>query len=182
MDLDKLEQDFHAAKARCVALQKGLPVNEAEELMQWLLNTDINPYGIFLNDGTANMTQSIQGLDALFDILVHALLDDGAISFVEINQKPNVVFLHPSDFEDDEAFWEAVKKEDSFSGHALFPVERRIMECTVSEFIQACEDHESEFLKSCFMLEARKDLEGTVDKYKGMLRFNPDWIDEVKNQ
>lgn len=73
------------------------PDSGMPKLAQWLLENDANPYS-YLPEPWANSTYTSSGFDALLRYIRHAAIDDGAISFITVNEEPRIVFIHPSDY------------------------------------------------------------------------------------
>lgn len=186
MDLDKLESQFHDAKAALLSLRDKEPKNEAERLCQWIINTDINPYSLFFDSGYAVGCLSIEGLHGVCLGILHALLDDGAMSFVSINDEPVIVMAHPSDFGgyDDGHFdfLQFIRKHDekaSLRGKTIY----RVLTISPDDFIAAREAYETKQLKSCFLFDAEfLGSEEAIATYENDPRFDNEWISQVNSK
>lgn len=62
-------------------------------ITRWLMDTEANPYG-FLERSYARFFETAEGFAGLLQIIHHALVDDGEISFVAVNGRPMIVFAH----------------------------------------------------------------------------------------
>jgi hypothetical protein len=69
------------------------PDPEMRRLTRWLIDTDANPYG-FLMWSNAAAFDNAQGFARLLDVIHHALVDDGEISFVAVQGRPMIVFAN----------------------------------------------------------------------------------------
>lgn len=180
MDIQSMENEFIKARDHCLALQKGPPTNEAEELFHWLLNTEVHPYGVFFDPGFSDLAGSIQGLMSLFFNLHHALMDDGDLSFIEVNDVPHIVFLHPSDFDNEQAFWECVNRQGVERSYLKSP-QCSLLDISVSEFIVRAEAYETALIRRCFLTDSRRfSLDFVMEHYGDKACFDPAWVEEAK--
>lgn len=182
MDLEKLEAQFLEAKAALLSLRDKAPKNEADRFCQWLIKTDINPYSLFFDSGSAAACLSLEGLYGVCLGIRHALLDDGAISFLAVNDEPVIVMVHPSDFESRDAFLTFIRdhdEKDVLRGETTY----QILDIFPDEFIAARERYETGRIKSCFLSDAEiHGLDFSVAQYKQKPRFDSKWIEEFKSK
>ena len=132
--LEKLEED----KKLCLRLKECRnPTNDTEMFFKWLLNTTQNPFNIFFSNEIANSCCSIQGLAILYDIIHHALYDDGAITFISINDCPKIIFSDRTSYNNDQEFLDAIKLENLYDSHyCKTPPVYKILDCDIKEFIR----------------------------------------------
>lgn len=187
MDLQKMKEKFEEAFELCERLQNKDPENEAEKLFRWILNTNINRFDIFVDPADANLCSNIQGLEAFYYIIHHALYDDGELTFVSINNKPQIIRVHPFDFENKNAFFQHLRSLTFKS--ELFDIENEydILKINVDEFIEKAEQYEVAHIKSCFLSDVEMDTtpektEAFVKHYKAEHPdvFDENWIKEIK--
>lgn len=81
--LNKYIESFEESKNIYLRVMNKDLDNDAALLMRWIVNNNINPYGVF-PDYMAGAMGSLEGFDGLYCQLHHALYDDGDVSFVKI--------------------------------------------------------------------------------------------------
>ena len=182
MDLEKLERQFHESRDALIALRDNKPKDEPHRFCQWIINTDINPYSLFFAPGYASSCLSIEGLHGVCLGILHALLDDGAMSFIAVNDEPVILMVHPSDFESEEAFFTFVEHHDEKRSLRL-ETRYKYLDISPDDFIVAREAYEVANLKSCFWFDADMiDLDTSISSYQKDPRFDPVWIDQFKSE
>lgn len=149
--------------------------DEMSGLVEWLLNTDANPYG-FLPEGWAGAMGSAQGFSSLLHCIHHALYDDGEITFVSVDGEPRIVF-----------YW---RHEEDFRNHVLSEQERQlekmngiereveVLECSANEFGKLYDEYRVKDLQRCFSGDAgRLGIDFAVKHYRDYDCFDESWID-----
>lgn len=182
MDIEKLEKNHEEAKSLILKLKSKASDKEADTLFGWILNRDINLYSLFVQEGIASGSSSIEGLAGIYYDLHHALHDDGAISFVSVYDEPKIVMLHPSDFEDEESFFDLVKEMDlKGRSRQLQKPSYRLLDLSVSDFITMRDDFDRNHQKRCFLMDAgRWGEEFAAKHHKDKDFFDHAWVEESK--
>ena len=151
---------------------------ETVHLLTWLLNTKHNPYSIFVDETWAGSLDTSSGFAGLCSMIHHALVDDGAISFVVIkNNDPKIAFV-----------W---KNEDNIQKYVCNEHELKrggdIKDIKflkdAYEFTKAHDAYKIKWLKKCFLSDSGRvlDLESAIKYYSKYDDFDPAWIEEAKN-
>ena len=65
-------------------------------IANWLMDTEANPYSI-LQPGYVRALDTAEGFAGLLQIIHHALVDDGEITFVAVNGRPMIAFAAPDE-------------------------------------------------------------------------------------
>lgn len=148
-------------------------------LVQWLLDTDANPYG-YLPQSWAGATSTAEGFASLLQHIHHAVYDDGDITFVTVNGEPRIVFAHPSDT----YFRNSVltSQEQSFeTKNHNYKIE--VLDITPNEFGPIFEAYHTEWVKNCFMSDAsRGEIEWSANHYRKYKCWDEAWIKECGDQ
>ena len=147
---------------------------ETVHLLKWLLDTKHNPYSIFVNEGWAGRMGTAEGFASLAGMIHHALVDDGDITFVQVESAdPKIAFV-----------W---KHEDDIEKHVCnkYQLEYGVDKNDIKffkdayEFTKAHDEHKVGWLKECFLCDAEGvSLEHAIKHYKEYSYFNEDWIKE----
>ena len=125
---------------------------EYGDFCRWLYKTEINPYSLSKEWGSAFGT--ITAFDSLCSTIHHAINDDGDITFYQQEgQAPAFIFIH--------------RTEDCFRKHAPYvPVHPMLQKDeedikitffeNAYEFMKAADDFEKAWVRKCFMSDARR--------------------------
>lgn len=181
----KFDEFFNNYTAAVNSIKYHLECDDenVRKLVNWLMTTDINPYE-FLPESYAGCFNSAEGFASLCGTIHHALVDDGAIEFIKVNDEPRIAFIErwTSDFEDlvltkQELEW----KRDGFGCRTI--TYKITFLSGVDEFITEMETYTVNHLKKSFMWDYRKDPEYAVEHYSSKYpRFQQSWIDEAKSK
>lgn len=169
MNLEKMKADFEEAYSLCENLKNNTPVNDAEKLSHWILNTDISIYEIFVMSSDAELCRSIEGMACMHSLISHALFDDGEISFVSFNERPLIIRADPRDFPNKESFFQHLHKHNQpFNEEIYNPEEHiyKIITLSVEDFVQSAENYHKENIVSCFLFDIQLE-----DASKGVEQF-----------
>jgi hypothetical protein len=96
MKLEDYEKNFADAREKYLEIMKG--ENDAAILIKWMVENEINFYGVFHETGYAHQTNTLEGLIGLYYTLHHALYDDGEITFVKTNYYPKILFYWKNEY------------------------------------------------------------------------------------
>lgn len=154
--------------------------NELSVLVEWLLNTDCNPYS-FLTEEWAGSLSNAQSFNSLVRCLSIALYDDGDITFVKVNEQPRIVFCGSNDIHFRDVVLSAQdKKMESWRG-VLAVIE--VLDCSPSEFCRICDEHQLETLRRCFSMDAgRLGEDFAVKQYSKYNCFDETWLGICKEK
>lgn len=130
MKLEDYEKNFADAREKYLEIMKG--ENDAAILIKWMIENEINPYGVFHETGYAHQTNTLEGLVGIYHIVHHALVDDGEITFVKTNYYPRILF-----------YW---KHEDDFQEHYERLVQSNCEKLfTISGYLDTVQEYISEY-------------------------------------
>lgn len=144
-------------------------------LVNWLLETDINPYS-FLEEG--NLLGSAEGFSFLCHLLHHALLDDGDVTFFSVDGQPKIEFVHRCDLKEYVRTNYKLEKNE-FGKKELVEEEVKsdiIIFDNYQQFIDAIEEFATKDLKRCYLWD--KHLSGEEfanEHYSKYKRFDTAW-------
>lgn len=151
--------------------------DEIGELVNWMLETDANPYA-YLPEGWAGSTGSATGFADLVGHIHYCYVDDGDITFVTVNGEPRIVF--------------ADKWDDNFRNYVLSNQEGRmvidfdsefdikVLDISPNEFGALHDAFQAKWVKKCFMSDARRQgVAAAVKHYREYKCFNDSWIEEL---
>lgn len=144
------------------------------ELTKWLMTTDANPYS-YLNDAWAGMTQSAEGMASLLYCIHHAVVDDGDITFVKVNDEPRIVFAHKFD----DNFRDVVlsRQEKEFK-----KIEIEVLDIQPNDFGKVYDEYQKTRVKVWFLYDARcRGVELARQYYENYNCWDESWINEVNN-
>lgn len=146
--------------------------SDMQELVQWMLTTEINPYS-YLPEKWAGAVTSSTSFEYLLNAIHHALYDDGDISFVTVNEEPRIVFAAP---DDDNFRQKALNTQEQHSGKQ-YTIE--VLNIHPKEFGPLCETHSIQNLKKHFAMDAAKwGAAFAATHYSTYACFNQAWITE----
>ena len=146
-------------------------------LVKWIIETDINPYS-YLPQEWASSTESAEGMSSLCHVLHHAMYDDGDISFVSVNGKPRILFVHSGDVSQGTAL---TAQEMGFADRWGTKFDIKVLDITPSEFVRLREEYEKADIKGCFLADSRSHGVGEMAKYYKANHscFEDCWVYEV---
>lgn len=171
--LEEFERNYQEALATIERYRTA--GDDMSVLVEWLLNTEVNPYG-FLSDAWAGNFSSAQGFASFLSCLHHALYDDGDVTFVKVNGQPRIVFIweQEEDFRD-LVLTEQEKKIEVMSNRTM---EVHVMDCSPEQFGVLYDEYNINSLKKCFSVDAgRLGIDFAVKHYSEYDCFDKSWID-----
>lgn len=151
-------------------------------LVHWMMETDVNPYG-FLPENWAGHTESAESFSSLLRVISHALHDDGDMTFVSVNDSPRIVFENRWDIAAYRklALSQTEQNAEERIGRVHYTVE--ILDIKPAEFGSLVDAYERKQLRRYFMKDAdMHGLEFAVKHYESNRFWNPDWIEEFKQE
>ncbi len=148
-----------------------------QHILNWLIETEHNTYGIFCDAHWAHAMTTAEGFSSLAHNIHHALVDDGDICFPVINRCPKIAFVSQHDTD----VMKYLLRDYEKRSHIL-PEPTVTFLKDVFEFTKAHDEFEVADLKRCFLSDAvRFDVSFAMDHYGNKKGFNRDWIDEVES-
>lgn len=154
--------------------------DEMSVLVEWLLNTNCNPYG-FLSEGWAGSLSSAQGFAGFLSCLHHALYDDGDVTFVRVKNQPRIVFC----WEHDDNFRDLVLSEQEKQMEARSGIKLRVevMDCSPADFGRLYDEYNVKSLQKCFSVDAgRLGEDVAVKHYREYECFDESWLDTCREE
>lgn len=135
--------DAEHAKARDRVMQSlsGEASAPQDVLLRWIVENDINPYGVFATPWAAQSFSSYEGIESLLHMFNHALVDDGDVSFIECEgAEPKIVFMDHREPHFRETFMKGIKSYGH--GDTVMPIFEPIGTYPdVDAYIAAHEEH-----------------------------------------
>ena len=148
-------------------IQHYLFVPEMQELVDWLLTTDANPYG-FLPVGWQDSYTSAVHFASLLNNIHHAVVDDGEMIFVSVQGEPRILFVDrwATDIRT-LAMTQAEQVNDTRRAeHGLSRYSVEILDITANEFGKHYDAYYVAQIKRWFLRDTRKYLvEAMEDVY-----------------
>lgn len=154
--------------------------DEMSVLVDWLLNTDCNPYG-FLSEGWAGNLSSAQGFSGFLSCLHHALYDDGDVTFVRVRGEPRIVFV----WSQEENFRDLVlsNQEKQMEVRMGKKIDVEVMDCSPADFGRLYDEYNIRSLQKCFSVDAgRLGIDFAVKHYSEYECFDESWIDTCNDE
>ena len=158
---------------------------DVSTLVKWLMETDINPYS-FLPANWAECLEDAVNFYILCRHIHHALVDDGCINFIKINDSPRISFIEHYGNDEEYKNWVLTEQEKDWGENGFGPHNKKMEYIithlkNVNEFITAIEEYETNTLKQFVKFAVcRKNLE-QLEHYRECSRFNEEWIEEFSN-
>jgi hypothetical protein len=149
-------------------------------LVQWMLETDANPYS-YLPHNWAGSTTSAEAFASLLRMISHAVYDDGDITFVKVDGEPRIVFAseHEDDFRDYVLSEQEKAIEAQWSGKYII----QVLDIKPNEFGAIYDSYYITQVKQWFMDDAETiTLERAVEHYEKYKAFDPAWIEQFKTR
>ena len=116
-----LDAQHAAARDRVMQALKGESTKPEDVLVRWILENDINPYGVFAPKWAADGFSTYEGIAGVMHTINHALVDDGDISFVECEgTEPMIIFLDHRETKFRDAFLQNIR--DHGHGEGVIPI------------------------------------------------------------
>lgn len=150
------------------------------ELTKWLMTTDANPYS-YLDHTWAGMSQTAEGMASLLNYIHHAVVDDGDITFVEVNGEPRIVFAHPSDdyFRDVVLTSQEKQFEESRILRGMDRIDIHVLDIKPNDFGKVYDEYHKEQVKWWFMRDAKyHSVEFAKEHYKEYNCWDEAWVEE----
>lgn len=176
----KFEKSYKDAIESIKRYQENKDVGD---LVNWLLNTDENPYS-FLDEG--NLLGSAESFSYLCSILHHALVDDGDVTFFSVDGEPRIVFVHKCDLKEYKKYTRKEYKIVEVDGKKS--IDHDIVDSDIvffddyHDWIEAIEIYATEQLKRFYLSD--KECHGeefATNYYSKYKRFNPEWKELNEN-
>lgn len=155
------------------------PDSGMPKLAQWLLENDANPYS-YLPEPWANCTYSSSGFAALLHYIHHAVIDDGSISFITVNEEPRIVFNHPSNYATREQFKSACLSDtEKWRLGRNMGVDIKILRIDHEDFPEYYDNWFKNWIKQCFLDES--DPNTAAIHYRKYKLWDESWLQEANN-
>lgn len=151
-------------------------------LVKWMMETEINPYG-FLPENWAGTFKIAEDFRSLLRVISHALYDDGDMTFVSVNGQPRIVFENRWDIAADHklALSQTEQNTEKRTNRVHYKVE--ILDIKPAEFGSLVDAYERKQLRRYFMNDAEMfGLDDAVERHSDRKLWNPDWIEEFKQE
>lgn len=186
--MDKLKQFQQVYDEAVVTINRFLePGNHEPQingLVQWMLETDANPYA-YLPYAWASSLYTAESFADLLDYIHHAVYDDGGITFVTVNDEPRIVFAHQHEenFRDHvlNDHEKRIEKYLIFGEHPSYDI--RVLDIEPNEFGMLYDAFQSEEIKKCFINDAAHNgVEWAVNIYRKYHCWDENWITECREE
>lgn len=149
--------------------------NNLGKLINFIINTEINLYGLFEEDYFCALKINPFVMSDLIKTIEHALYDDGEMSLIATDHETKIIFKDSYD----------IQKENIFSEHLLYVSKKlnkqvpqyRIL--NVDEFIETSNELYIKRLKLLFLNEAKINLSDAIKHYNKYEVFDKEWLDEL---
>lgn len=156
---------------------------DVSKLVEWMLTTDANSYG-YLGDTWGGSLDTAENFASFLNNLHHALVDDGDVEFVSVNDAPRIVFAWRGDenFRNHVLSKTELDMEERRKGEKWCPeYEIKVLDISPNEFPALRDAYEKEWLKKCFLWDVKgKHDTHTIQHYSTYQHFNPAWIEEIE--
>ena len=151
-------------------------------LVDWMLETNINPY-TYLDKRYAEWVNSSTGFLSLLNTIHHALYDDGDIEFVSVDGQPKMVFANRHD----DNFYDAVLNSSDIGmgvRKGSTPDEMvEVLDITPQEFIDLCNKHHKDHIIKCYITDAARNGVAFADShYSSYDCWEEWWRDEYADE
>ena len=188
--LDERFDTFQQSYDEAVAGIRSLLETEKEyekdvsTLIKWMMETDINLYSFLPANWVGCLTDAVS-FYALCCYIHHAMVDDGYIDFIKVNDSPRITFIERCDI-DDKLYDDYVNtvlsgQERDWKKNGFGPHNKK-MEYTityfnnVNEFITAIEEYEINQLKKWVIAAMRRKNLEELNHYRENPRFKEEWV------
>ena len=115
--------------------EDGCP--EMTGLVKWMMTTDVNPYS-YLPEGWADRTTYAEGFASLLHMIHHALIDDGEITFITVNDEPRIVFIDKYDVSRANVLTEQEKMDEKFHS---YETDIKVLDINANDFWSLAEQY-----------------------------------------
>jgi hypothetical protein len=153
-------------------------------LIRWLMETEVNPYAI-LPEGWAGCLNDAVSFNGLCAHIHHAMVDDGEIEFVTVNDEPRIVFVGSweENFEDRVLSKQELNYKNNGIGGKVKKVnyEVKVIGKNVQEFIKSRLEYDIGSLRRSFEWDAADDLNHAIEHYSKNPLFDHNWIYDIEN-
>lgn len=176
---DKFEMFRGKTEKDIVYINSLLQTPQLSKLYNWLLTTDTNPYS-FLPEGWANSLVTASGTSALFSMIHHAVIDDGEISFVKLNDEPMMLFIDVRNMSQQDLYKFLLTEQEKSSG---FEFDIEILKIEPNDFGDHVDFYQRKWMQKCFIQDAAQHgIEFTKDAYSKYKLFSEDWEHNLKDK
>lgn len=154
--MESIDATHASARARVAEVLMGPAERPEERLVRWIIENNINPYGVFASGWMARAMESYEGIVSVMQVINHALTDDGEITFVQTARMgPRIIeyWYGESDFR--EVFLKHIEKDMGHSPKVLEAFEPVGQLDNVQVFITAFEEKEKAYTAFCEKIEKR---------------------------
>lgn len=157
---------------------------EMRELVNWLLTTDANPYA-FLPEEWAPSLNTAESFADLLHCIHHAVYDDGAITFVAVNDEPRIVFVNQ--YEDNFRDRVLTNQEKEIEKRTIFGKTSKydvtVLDITPNEFGPLYDAFNLKDLQRCFSIDAgRLGIKFATDVYSKYACFTSNWVEQCADE
>lgn len=119
--ITRIDAEHTKARDRVMQSLSGEASEPQDVLLRWIVENDINPYGVFTTRWAADAFSSYEGMHGLLHMINHALVDDGDISFIQCESAaPMIIFLDHRENGFREAFLKDIR--DLGHGDTVMPI------------------------------------------------------------
>jgi hypothetical protein len=149
---------------------------QMNELVKWMLETDINPYS-FLPPSYASGFSSAEVFASLLHEIHHAVYDDGDIAFIEVNKEPRIFFIDKYSRNLNERIENQL---NSFYGNNnVYNI--KVLDITPNEFGPLCDEaHKQQTKEMFFFMALMHGIERGIIEYNTSEYWDEQWIDGFK--
>lgn len=160
--------------------QPGNLEPQMNELVNWMLETDANPYA-YLPEAWASSTYTAEGFAGLLHHIHYAIYGDGDITFVSVYDEPRIVFANRNDADFIDRVLTLHEKQS-----LVFSVSReydiKILDIEPNEFGVLYDQFQKDDIKHRFLDDASRfeDVEWTANNYRIYKCWDESWIEEAK--
>jgi hypothetical protein len=140
--LEKMDANYAEDRATVAAALTGPEPDEAARLVRWMVEKDINYYGVFADDRFAQMMGNMEGITGLLSSIRNAIHDDGAICYPRTEAHGlYVCFLDRGEPNFQERFLDQIREQghgdDVLVGHKVIGFAD-----TIDDFMEAFDEAE----------------------------------------
>lgn len=174
MTIEEKFQQFQSLHDAAIAnIKEYLKPSEINMLVQWMLETDANPFS-YLPDAWASSLEDAISFERLIRHIRHAVYDDGDITLVTVNDEPRIVFAHRYD---DNFMHMAISYPKAQTRYFDRHPNVQILDIPVNEFGERYDKYFANKIKKYFIREgSRFGIEGALKSYSNYKCFDPCWI------
>lgn len=181
---DKFEQFQQAYNEALDTINEFLKPSDNEPqingLVQWMLETDANPYA-YLPKEWASSLYTAENFADLLNYIHHAVYDDGDITFVTVNDEPRIVFAnqHEENFRDHVLNNQEKEVEKNLICGRYNNYDIKVLDIEPNEFGALYNTFQRDHIKRCFIRDStRFNVEWAANLYREYHCWDENWITE----